>query len=137
MLKRILLLLPVGALALSATPATAGSFGYGCGGCGPHHPRPVQSCGGGFFGGGFFGGGYGGGYSCPVVVQPVPVYVVNQGPVYSGPGLSDPRYGTWYAPRAVGAYPYVSGRPGYYGHRRAYYGHRYHHRYHRPISVYN
>lgn len=75
----------------------------------------------------------------PVVVQQVPVvqqYVVNQGPVYSGPGLSDPRYGTWYAPRAVGAYPYVSGRPGYYGHRRAYYGHRYH-RNHRPISVYN
>jgi hypothetical protein len=73
----------------------------------------------------------------PVVVQPVPVvqqYVVNQGPVYSGPGLSDPRYGTWYAPRAVGAYPYVSG----HGYRRAYYGHRYHHhRYHRPISVYN
>lgn len=74
----------------------------------------------------------------PVVVQQVPVvqqYVVNQGPVYSGPGLSDPRYGTWYAPRAVGAYPYVSGRG--YGYRGAHYGHRYHHRYHRPISVYN
>jgi hypothetical protein len=73
----------------------------------------------------------------PVVVQQVPVvqqYVVNQGPVYSGPALSDPRYGTYYAPRAVGAYPYVSGRG--YGYRRAYYGHRYH-RYHRPISVYN
>jgi hypothetical protein len=74
----------------------------------------------------------------PVVVQQQPVvqqYVVNQGPVYSGPALSDPRYGTYYAPQAVGAYPYVSGRG--YGYRGAYYGHRYHHRYHRPISVYN
>jgi hypothetical protein len=69
-------------------------------------------------------------------------YVVNQGPVYSGPALSDPRYGTYYAPRAVGAYPYVSGRWGY-GHRRAYYAprrayHRHHyHRHHGPISVHN
>jgi hypothetical protein len=72
----------------------------------------------------------------PVIVQQQPVvqqYVVNQGPVYSGPALSNPRYGTYYAPRAVGAYPYVSGP------RRAYYGARYHHhhRYQRPISVYN
>jgi hypothetical protein len=82
----------------------------------------------------------------PVVVQQQPVvqqYVVNQGPVYSGPALSDPRYGTYYAPRAVGAYPYVSGRSGYYGYRRAYYGprrayHRHHyHRHHGPISVHN
>jgi hypothetical protein len=74
----------------------------------------------------------------PVIVQQQPVvqqYVVNQGPVYSGPALSDPRYGTYYAPRATGAYPYVAGRAGY-GYRRAYHGQRYH-RYHRPISVYN
>ncbi|MFN3347560.1 hypothetical protein [Pseudorhodoplanes sp.] len=79
----------------------------------------------------------------PVVVQPQPVvqqYVVNQGPVYSGPGLSDARYGTYYAPRAHRPYPYVEGRWGY-GPRRASYGprhhHRHHHRYGRPISVYN
>jgi hypothetical protein len=87
----------------------------------------------------------------PVVVQPQPVvqqYVVNQGPVYAGPGLSDPRYGTWYAPRAVGAYPYVAGLGGRWGYRRAYYGgrpywharrayYRNYHRHHGPISVHN
>src|SRR5690349_17283177 len=83
----------------------------------------------------------------PVVVQQQPVvqqYVVNQGPVYSGPGLSDPRYGTYYAPRAVGAYPYAAGLGGRWGYRRAYYGPRphwqarraYHRHYHNhgPIS---
>ncbi len=83
----------------------------------------------------------------PVLVQPQPVvqqYVVNQGPFYAGPGLSDPRYGTYYAPRAVGAYPYAAGLGGRWGYRRAYYGprpyHRHHHhhpRHHAPISVYN
>jgi len=80
-----------------------------------------------------------------VIVQQQPVvqqYVVNQGPVYSGPALTDYRYGTYYAPRAVGAYPYVArarwgyGPRRYYAPRRAY--HRpYHHRHHGPISVYN
>jgi hypothetical protein len=88
----------------------------------------------------------------PVVVQQQPVvqqYVVNQGPVYSGPGLSDPRFGTYYAPRAIGAYPYVAGVGGRWGYRRAHYGPRpywharrayhrhYHHRHHGPISVHN
>ena len=82
----------------------------------------------------------------PVIVQQQPVvqqYVVNQGPVYSGPALTDYRDPTWYAPRAVGAYPYVAGLGGRYGYRRAYYNaprRHYHHnhpRYHRPISVYN
>jgi hypothetical protein len=81
----------------------------------------------------------------PVVVQPQPIvqqYVVNQGPVYSGPGLSDPRYGTRYAPRAVGAYPYAAGLGGRWGYRRAYYGPRPHYRHYRrhhhgPISVHN
>lgn len=80
----------------------------------------------------------------PVIVQQQPVvqqYVVNQGPVYSGPALSDYRYGTYYAPRAVGAYPYVARARWGYGHRRAYYGprpyHRHYHRHHGPISVYN
>lgn len=84
----------------------------------------------------------------PVIVQQQPVvqqYVVNQGPVYSGPALTDYQDPTWYAPRAVGAYPYVAGLGGRYGYRRAYYDaprrhyHRsYHHRrHHAPISVYN
>ena len=82
----------------------------------------------------------------PVIVQQQPIvqqYVVNQGPVYSGPALTDYRDPLWYAPRAVGAYPYVAGLGGRYGYRRAYYNaprRHYHHnhpRYHRPISVYN
>jgi hypothetical protein len=86
----------------------------------------------------------------PVIVQPQPVvqqYVVNQGPLYAGPALSDYRYGTYYGPRAVGAYPYVGHRWGH-GYRRAYYGprpywharrsyHRHHYRHHGPVSVYN
>ena len=83
----------------------------------------------------------------PVIVQQQPVvqqYVVNQGPVYSGPALTDYRDPTWYAPRAVGAYPYVAGLGGRYGYRRAYYNaprrhyHQHHHpRHHGPISVHN
>lgn len=84
----------------------------------------------------------------PVVVQPQPVvqqYVVNQGPVYAGPGLTDYRYGTYYAPRAVGAYPYVGGHRWGYGYRRAHWAprphyhrpHHPHHPHHGPISVYN
>ena len=80
----------------------------------------------------------------PVVIQQQPIvqqYVVNQGPVYSGPALTDYRAPTYYAPRAVGAYPYVAGgarwgyRRGYYAPRRAYHGH--YRRHHGPISVYN
>jgi hypothetical protein len=83
----------------------------------------------------------------PVIVQQQPIvqqYVVNQGPVYSGPALTDYRDPIWYAPRAVGAYPYVAGLGGRYGYRGAYHAPRrhyhrsYHHRrHHGPISVYN
>jgi hypothetical protein len=83
----------------------------------------------------------------PVIVQQQPVvqqYVVNQGPVYSGPALTDYRDPTWYAPRAVGAYPYAAGLGGRYGYRRAYYAaprrhyrHYHHPRHHGPISVHN
>jgi hypothetical protein len=125
----MLLLLPVGALALSATPAMAqyGAYrhghGHGCGGCGSYYPQPVPlpqpvpSCGGYYGGGGLFGGFFGGGgYGCPVVTQPVPVYVVNQGPVYSGPNIAiAPGPYVGYGPQEP--YPYVS--PGYGG---GYYG---------------
>ncbi len=54
----------------------------------------------------------------PYIVQAAPIvqqYIVNQGPVYSGPMLTDYNPSIYYAPRAVGAYPYVSGGygPGY------------------------
>ncbi len=67
-------------------------------------------------------------------VAPAPIYVVNQGPEYTGPGIMIP-YST-YSPQADLAapydYPYISG-PGYgygYGHRYGYrhrygYGHGY------------
>ena len=54
----------------------------------------------------------------PVIVQAAPMvqqYVVNQGPLYAGPMLTDYNPQIYYAPSAVGAYPYVSG-----GYRSAY-----------------
>ncbi len=48
----------------------------------------------------------------PVLVQPAPIvqqYIVDQGPRYAGPMLTDYYPQTYYAPRAVGGYPYVSG----------------------------
>jgi hypothetical protein len=86
--------------------------GYvGCGGCG------CNSCGSTF------------GYQ-PVV--PSSLYVVNQGPEYSGPGIMRP-YGT-YSPDTglanAAEYPNVSG-PGYgYGPHRAYHGPHYAYRPH-------
>ena len=66
-----------------------------------------------------------------IVVQTAPVvqqYVVNQGPVYAGPMLTDYNPQIYYAPRAVGAYPYVSG-----GYRSAYAPRP---RYHQPYRGY-
>jgi hypothetical protein len=91
-----------------------------------------------------WGAGWGGGCGChrglfyaatPAVeitpIAPAPIYVVNQGPDYTGPGIMVP-YHTWSAPVRVtpGAYPY---RPGY-GYRYGY-RYRYWHRgyaFHRP-----
>lgn len=57
-----------------------------------------------------------------IAVAPAPIYVVNQGPDYSGPGIMAP-FHTW-TPSASyvvpGAYPYVSG----YGYHRYGYVHR-------------
>lgn len=81
----------------------------------------------------------------PMAIAPAPIYVVNQGPDYTGPGIMVP-FHTW-TPSASyvtpGAYPY---RPGYgygYGYalRRPYfrprfaYGARFygHPLYHRPL----
>jgi hypothetical protein len=102
-----------------------GTLGGCFGGCGAFGG---PSCGGGF------GVGFGfGGCNCgrSVAYVPSPLYVVDQGPDYSGPGMMVP-YGT-YAPGAAYApainYPYVGPRygyrrPGYYPYR-AYRGPRY------------
>jgi hypothetical protein len=102
-----------------------GTLGGCFGGCGAFGG---PSCGGGF------GVGFGfGGCNCgrSVGYAPSPLYVVDQGPDYSGPGMMVP-YGT-YDPGAAYApainYPYVGPRygyrrPGYYPYR-AYRGPRY------------
>ncbi len=99
----------------------------GCGDCGGWGGGCGNSCGGGGWGGwgggfgagccgGGWGGGYGGGCCGRTVVYAVP-YVVNQGPYYTGPGLTTPY--TTYSPDAAYTpatnYPYVSGygAPGY------------------------
>lgn len=85
---------------------------------------------------------YAAAYAEPQIV-PAPIYVVNQGPEYSGPGIMMP-YRTW-SPAVAAAidYPYVShgyGRPYYHGARYAYrehvYGHpRWWRHPHRPLGV--
>jgi hypothetical protein len=115
---------------------TNGFCGGGCGGGGCGGFAGVGGFGGfgGFGGGGCGGGGCGGCGGCSSTfgyhpVAPAPLYVVNQGPEYSGPGLTVP-FGT-YSPAtnvaAPGAYPYVAGRGYGYGPRypRPYYGSRY------------
>ena len=76
-----------------------GGIGCGCGSCG---------CGRGLL--------YG------LAAAPAPIYVVNQGPEYSGPGIMVP-YHT-YSPQAGFVapydYPYISGRGYGYGHRYGY-----------------
>jgi hypothetical protein len=128
----------------------------GCGGCGPAvapvtYAEPV-------FAGGCSGcGGCGGGYATPPIeptpIAPSPIYVVNQGPDYTGPGIMVPYRvygpGAGYAPPP--AYSYVTGEPypagygmnPYYAgagpvvpyRERAYYHHRYP-RYAGPVGPY-
>jgi len=120
----------------------------GCGGCGtpsvaivyaqPVAPPPVPVAVSTWSGGCGCGCGCRGLFSYttpalePTPIAPAPIYVVNQGPDYTGPGIMVP-YRTW-SPAASsiapGAYPYV---PGYgygygYGHR---YGYGYHYGVHR------
>jgi len=86
--------------------------GNGWGGCG-------CCCNRGLFTSGYFGS--------PAVA---PIYVVNQGPQYSGPGIMLPYLpyspGAGYA--APGAYPYI-GRYPYRPYYQGYYAHRVHHYY--------
>jgi hypothetical protein len=94
MFRRPLQLLALGTV-ISAAAATQAAAGSCCGGCWSPcvAPAPVVVA------------------PTPVVVQPVvvpvtPVYVVNQGPIYSGPGIMTyPGYfDEWQWPRF---YPYV------------------------------
>jgi hypothetical protein len=122
---------PTAAMTFIPPVAPTPAPGWGCGGCGAPAPvayDPCNTC---------------GVSASPVYTQPAPLYVVNQGPDYSGPGLVVP-YHTYapqaqyapppyYPPYSHGYYPrpyyhhaYYAPRP-YYGH--PYYGHYYTHHY--------
>ena len=119
-----------------ASACCGGSYAYtSCGGCGAPAPveygRPMYGWGTGCGGCGYYG--YRTALVEPTYVARSPIYVVNQGPDFSGPGLMVP-YRTWapgYGPAF--RYSYIHG----YGHRYAYgygYGwrtrHYWRHRYH-------
>jgi hypothetical protein len=113
-----------------ATPIVAQPIAVGCGNCGAPvtccapsvaYAAPVAQWGGGCGGcgaqvgyGGGYNGGYAGGYNSgcgncgvpAVYTTPAPLYVVNQGPDFEGPGLMVPYHS--YAPPAQYAPP-----PGY------------------------
>ncbi len=114
----------------------------GCGDCGWSGGWSSWS-GGAPWGGGWSGWGWGrggcGGCARPVVYAAPSLYVVNQGPVYSGPGLSIP-YQT-YAPDTAyvpaTGYPYVPGYGSGYGYGGApIYPQYYAHPYYRPHVAY-
>ncbi len=133
---------PIGVSCWDTNGYCGGGCGGGCGGCGGGGCGGFGGFGGfggnggfgGFGGGGCGGGGCGGCGGCSSTfgyhpVAPAPLYVVNQGPEYSGPGLTVP-FGTYSPATNVatpGAYPYVAGRGYGYGPRypRPYYGSRY------------
>jgi hypothetical protein len=134
----------------SAASACCGGWGVqapvaytsvGCGGCGaptaaavfaaPVAPAPPPV---------FWGGGCGCACGCrgflfsyatpavePMPIAPAPIYVVNQGPDYSGPGIMVP-YHTWTPSQSYvtpGAYPYLRGWGSGYGYRGYGYGYGY------------
>jgi hypothetical protein len=134
------------------TPAPAAYASYRCGGCAAafapaYAQAPVAGWGTGCGCGGGCGCAQSVAYVAPPVMEPqiapAPIYVVDQGPDYSGPGIMIP-YRTWSpaVPAAID-YPYFSGgygRPYYHGPRYAYgarfYGHPRWWRYpHHPLGV--
>lgn len=108
----------------------------GCGGCGtptaavvyaqPVAPTLPPVGYGGWNGCGHCGGGlysYAAGVEA-IAIAPAPIYVVNQGPDYTGPGIMTP-FHTWTQPGSYvvpGSYPYRSGYGAY--HRHYGYAHR-------------
>jgi hypothetical protein len=123
---------PVAPVPVAPAPIAVGSWGGGC--CGGSWGG---SWGGGSWGGGSWGGSWGGGCGgCGAVAWggPSPLYVVNQGPAYTGPGLMVP-YGTYtpdtaYAPATN--YPYVPA----YGSAQPAYNPYFEHLYYRPRYAY-
>jgi hypothetical protein len=117
-------------LAALFTAGMTSAASAGCGGCGTPAPivyaPPVATwttCGCACGCRGLYGYGYAAAVE-PTPIAPAPIYVVNQGPDYTGPGIMVP-YHTWTP--AVRAYPY---RYGYgYGYHRPLYWHRYGYRY--------
>jgi hypothetical protein len=111
---------------------TCGSCG--CGGCAivqavPVAPAPIAVDHwdtGGWVGGCGCGGcgGCAGAYGYQPIAAASPIYIVNQGPDYSGPGLMRPfgTYSPWTGLANPAAYPYIG--PGYaYRHSWRHYGH--------------
>jgi hypothetical protein len=93
---------PVTCCAFAQPVAPVAQWGGGCGGCG------AQAVYGGVagYGGGYNGGGYSGCGNCgvpAVYTTPAPLYVVNQGPAFEGPGVMVPFHS--YAPPAQYAPP--------------------------------
>jgi hypothetical protein len=129
-------------LAALSTVGMTSAASAGCGGCGtPVYARPVivappprpvfvhtwwRTCGCACSCRGLYGYGYAAAVE-PTPIAPAPIYVVNQGPDYTGPGIMVP-YHTWNYPYLAG-YRYGYGRFHYrhYGYGRfgyRYYGYR-------------
>jgi hypothetical protein len=106
-------------IAVSGCGAAFGLFGAigGCGGCG------VTPCGGFYAGYGGFGAFAGGCGGCGG--PPAPIYVVPQGPEYSGPGIMIPEgvYSPQIGLANPAEYPYIGRRGPAFGHR--FYGYAY------------
>ncbi len=104
----------------AAPPVQPVAVTVGCGGCAaPIYNAPV-GC-----------GGCGPIAYPPVPLAPAPIYVVNQGPQFDGPGLMVPfRYYTPPVGYGPGAYPYIARRPYPYYRRIAYSGPRWYPRPH-------
>lgn len=129
---------PVAPVPLAPAPIAVDHWDTGGWGCGAW---TCSSWGGwsgwGGWGGSSWGGGWGGCGCCGgcrglftagFAAVPAPIYVVNQGPYYSGPGVMVP-YGTYSPYNGVaGPYPYVGGY-GYphYAYHRHYYRRPYPH----------
>jgi hypothetical protein len=140
-----------------ATPIAPQPIAVGCGNCGAPvtccapsvavYAAPVAQWGGGCGGCGAqvgYGGGYGGGYNggcgnCgvpAVYTTPAPLYVVNQGPAFEGPGLMVPYHSyappVEYAPPP--AYPPYAGGYAGGGYAGGGYGGGYAHRYYPHVA---
>jgi hypothetical protein len=117
---------PVTCCAFAQPVAPVAQWGGGCGGCG----ASVVYGGVAGYSGGYSGGYNGGCGNCgvpAVYTTPAPLYVVNQGPDFEGPGLMVPYHS--YAPPAQYAPP-----PAYPPYAGGYAGGGYAHRYYPHVA---